>query len=67
MKAKFNDNLINQYISGNNNIYEQQEQLGALKIRYALKQQKKQFQRRLYGDHYNYSKIEINKEKKYLI
>lgn len=42
-------------------------QFSSWRMRSAARDQKKQLQRRLFGDHYNYSKIGLNKEKKYLI
>jgi len=41
--------------------------LSEWRMRSAIKDQKKQFQRRLFGEHFNYSKVGLNKEKKYLI
>jgi hypothetical protein len=32
-----------------------------------LKDQGKYFQKRIFGEHYNYSKVGLNKEKKYMI
>lgn len=36
-------------------------------MRAAAKEQKKQLQRRIFGEHFNYSKVGLNKEKKYLM
>ena len=33
----------------------------------AIRDQKRGVQRKLFGDHYNYSKVGLNKEKKYMI
>lgn len=44
-----------------------QSQFNNWKMRFALKQQRKQLQKRLFGEHYNYSKIGLNKEKKYML
>jgi len=32
-----------------------------------VRDQRKAFQKRLFGDHYNFSKVGLNKEKKYMI
>jgi hypothetical protein len=37
------------------------------KMRSAIRDQRKQFQRRIFGEHYNFSKVGLNKEKKYMI
>jgi hypothetical protein len=60
MKGNYYNNPINLLIDSNC-FNEQQAQLSSLKIRNALKEQKKQFNRRLYGEHYNYSKVGLNK------
>lgn len=36
-------------------------------MRSAIRDQRKQFQRRIFGEHYNFSKVGLNKEKKYMI
>jgi hypothetical protein len=43
------------------------EQFSSWRMRSAARDQRKQLQKRLFGEHYNYSKIGLNKEKKYLI
>jgi hypothetical protein len=42
-------------------------QLHQWKMRLALQEQRKQLQKRLFGDHYNHSKVGLNKERKYLL
>lgn len=37
------------------------------KIKNALQEQRLHLKRRLFGEHYNYSKVGLNKEKKYLL
>ena len=41
--------------------------VNAWRSRLAIKQQRRHLQRKLYGQHYNYSKVGLNKEKKYLL
>lgn len=44
-----------------------QTNLNQWKVKMQLKEQKKYFQKRIFGEHYNYSKVGLNKEKKYMI
>ena len=37
----------------------------AHRAKIALKEQRRAMQKKIFGDHYNYSKIGLNKEKKY--
>lgn len=44
-----------------------QSKLNVFKAKLAIKEQRKNLQKRLFGEHYNYSKVGLNKEKKYLL
>lgn len=39
----------------------------AWKTRNAMEEQRKLLKKRLFGEHYNYTRVGLNKEKKYLI
>jgi hypothetical protein len=39
----------------------------AYKAKLALREQRRVMQKKLFGEHYNFSKVGLNKEKKYLI
>lgn len=41
--------------------------LNSFKARNNLREQRKAMQKRLFGEHYNYSKIGLNREKKFMI
>ena len=65
MNAKFfqqNDDISN-HDGGDN----KQALINGWKMRSVIRDQRKQFQRRIFGEHYNYSKVGLNKEKKYMI
>ena len=51
---------VDEYISDNSS-ESRQVRFNSQKARMALKEQKKVFKKKLFGDHYNYSKIGLNK------
>lgn len=44
-----------------------QIKFNSYKARNNLREQRRAMQKRLFGEHYNYSKVGLNKEKKYMI
>jgi hypothetical protein len=57
---------VHQYINQNINNNKQNE-LSSLRMRWAGAQHRKQLQQKIFGQHFNYNKVSLNKEKKYLI
>lgn len=65
MKSKITQE-IDEYVS-EETMDTRQLQFNAYKAKQAVREQRKLLQRRLFGEHFNYQRVGINKDKKYLL
>lgn len=59
-------NEIDEYLNPDT-LDNREVRVNAWKAKLALREQRRNLQKKIFGDHYNYSKIGLNKEKKFLL